>query len=158
MPRPKGIKERQPRKPRPRKLIVPGEASWRRLWRGGHYAEKGLSLELFKQLGSQPCHYCGAAPRLTNSYGLTYDAHRTAYSNPKKACSYEWWNERWIYANGVDKMIAKDDYCDTSNLVACCHTCNFMKQRMGHDEFIAHCGRIAAWHADTNTIPAPHST
>lgn len=143
MPRPKGIKESKPRKPRPRKLTEPGLASWRRLWRGGHYAEKGLPFELYRELARQPCYYCGAEPRLINSYGVTYNHHLTMYSNPKKCCSFEWWNEQWIYANGVDKVIPKDDYTDVSNLVPCCTTCNFMKQRLGHDEFIAQCKKIA---------------
>lgn len=137
MPRPKGIKET---KPRPRKLIEPGRASWNRLWTGGHYKEKGLSLELFRQIASQPCHYCGEPPKRINCYGKTYEHHRTMYKSP---CSEAWWNDQWIYANGVDKMTHQEDYLDTSNLVPCCTVCNFMKQRLGHDEFIAQCKKIA---------------
>ncbi len=143
MPRPRGIKETKPRKPRPRKLIEPGLSSWRRLWVGGHYREKGLPFDLYREIASQPCHYCGTEPRLTNAYGHTYEHHVSGFK--KKKCSYEWWNEQWIYANGVDKMTHQDDYLDLNNLVPCCTTCNFMKQRLGHDEFIAQCKKVAAF-------------
>lgn len=142
MPR---AKETKPRKPRKRKLIIPGEASWRRLWTGGHYKQKGLPLELFKEIASKPCHYCGSPPRYTNAYGRNYDCYLNGQAISSKPCTLEWWQDQWIYANGVDKMEHREDYSDLTNLVPCCTTCNFMKQRLGHDEFIAQCKKIAAF-------------
>lgn len=139
MSRPTGIKENKPRK---RKVIVPGRASWQRYWIGGHYKSKGLSFEMYQQIASQPCHYCGDAPRYCNAYGNTYDEYLNHHTNSRPS-SEGWWQDQWIYANGVDKMTHQEDYLDLSNLVPCCTTCNFMKRRMGHDAFIAQCQKIA---------------
>lgn len=138
MPRPAGIKETKHRK---RKAIIPGEASWKRYWIGAHYKSKGLSLEKYKEIASQPCHYCGTPPKYTNAYGKTYDDYLRHHTNSKPS-SEGWWQDQWIYCNGVDKMTHQEDYTDLSNLVPCCSICNFMKQRLGHDEFIAQCQRI----------------
>lgn len=145
MPRPRGIIETKPRKPRPRKLIEPGLASWKRLWTGGHYASKGLSLELFRELASQPCHYCGDAPRRTNAYGLTYNHYIGVQGRKNKMCTEGWWNEQWIYANGVDKVVPTNDYRDLSNLVPCCKTCNFMKGVLGQAEFLRQVEKISSY-------------
>ncbi len=44
--------------------------------------------------------------------------------------------------NGVDRMDNGVGYIPF-NCVACCSTCNHMKGTLSHDEFIAHCIKIA---------------
>jgi hypothetical protein len=138
MPRPRGIKETKPRK---QIAFIPGEAGWNRIHRSNHYLAKGLSLENFKLIASQPCHYCGEPPRLFNPFGVSFEHYLATWRRP---CHRDWWDGQWIKANGVDKMTHQEDYKDLSNLVPCCSTCNYMKHRVGHDEFIAHCKKVAA--------------
>jgi len=138
MPRPTGIRETKPRK---RKIIIPGEASWKRLWSNAGYRSRGLSLELFKELASRPCYYCGAPPRHMNAFGSVYD-HDKHGNGVLRTGTYEWWQEQWINANGVDKVVPTDNYKDLSNLVSCCRVCNFMKGVLGQDTFLDQIKRI----------------
>jgi len=127
---PKGVYKRK---------YVPGEAAYKRLYTNNHYREKGLTFKKFMQLSQMDCHYCGAKPKAVNPYGSDYDI-----ALKSSRLTYTYWQDCWIVANGVDKMTHQDDYKDIKNLVPCCKICNWMKQRLTHDEFIAHCQKVAA--------------
>jgi hypothetical protein len=47
----------------------------------------------------------------------------------------------WVY-NGIDRIDSSAGYVP-SNVVPCCHDCNFMKGSLGYDEFF---DRVAAIH------------
>jgi hypothetical protein len=124
------------------KSYIPGESSYKRLYRNNRYKKLGLDYEVFLNLIAQDCLYCGSPPRRINPYGSVFKNYRSMNN-----MSETFWNDSWIFANGVDKMSHQDDYSDISNLVPCCFICNFMKQRMTKDAFIEHCNRISNRHA-----------
>jgi hypothetical protein len=138
--RPKGIKETKPRK---RKDIIPGLAALKRLWTGGHYKDRGLSFDDFVSFSKQNCFYCGDEPRLTNPFGMTWEHYLDMNHKPS---SKGWWEDQFIYVNGVDKITPSDRYDDTSNLVPCCKTCNWLKGLLGQEDFIRQCNKIAKNH------------
>lgn len=114
------------------------EVGWRRLYNAYHYeANSGniLTLDIFKQIAAQNCHYCNVpAPRM-NSYGNVY--------RKNIGVTKERWEEYFIYANGIDKIVPGKSYADLSNLVPCCKTCNFMKGKFSYIEFLASIERIS---------------
>lgn len=74
-----------------------------------------LTFEEFCEFLPNDCNYCGRSK--VNSYeGFRY--------------------------NGLDRIYPDGNY-RTSNIVSCCKDCNYMKRRMGYDEFIQHCKLIA---------------
>lgn len=82
---------------------------------------RGFSFELsvteFHDLILRPCYYCGAPPAQVPRSDdlLTY--------------------------NGVDRMDSTRGY-RTDNCVPCCKVCNFAKQTLSSDEFLAHVAKI----------------
>lgn len=77
-----------------------------------------LSKEEFYSLVSSVCHYCGAPPSKTTIGG-----------------------RREIIANGVDRIDSWIGYT-VSNCVACCKTCNIMKNTYSQEDFLNHCRAI----------------
>jgi hypothetical protein len=135
--RPKGSKNSKQRKYRYDKT---GIKAYKRLWHSNGYQTKHLDFDVFLSLVKMDCYYCGEPPQLTNPHGPIYKD--TNYRG--NHMSFEFWQDSWILFNGIDKMEHKEDYSDISNLVPCCKTCNFLKHRLGHDQFIAHAHKIAA--------------
>lgn len=80
--------------------------------------KRGVSFELtldeFKTITSQNCHYCGATP------------HKTRTS--RKGCS------PYTY-NGIDRMDNEVGYI-LSNCVPCCSFCNYKKRATPYMEFV----------------------
>lgn len=79
--------------------------------RRSRWYEFQLSVEEFKKLTSQNCHYCGAAP-----------------SNVQRQKSGD-----YVY-NGVDRQNNEVGYV-LENCVPCCRKCNIAKHEMGVGEF-----------------------
>jgi len=79
----------------------------------------GISKKVFVFTILLDCHYCGAKPR-------------KCYVNKSVFC----------VSNGIDRMNNSKGY-EKSNIVPCCSTCNFMKVKMSHDEFIKQCRAVA---------------
>lgn len=78
--------------------------------------EFSLTIESFKYLTQQDCHYCGAKP---NNIG--------GYKNN---------NGRYIY-NGLDRIENNKGYTLT-NCVPCCKICNVSKNNMTYIDFLQH--------------------
>lgn len=85
--------------------------------------ERGLSFTLsedeFRALITSNCFYCNKSPqqiRVRQSSRFTY--------------------------NGIDRRNNAIGY-DAHNVVACCKTCNFMKVKLGENEFITACRAVA---------------
>jgi len=82
-----------------------------------------LSIKQLKQITSQNCFYCNASP-----------------SQIKMVNRSKWGKEetqlhgKYIY-NGIDRLDSNVGYI-FNNCVPCCSTCNFMKHKLGLDEFI----------------------
>ena len=127
-------------KPRNKKYI-PGVSARKRLFLLNHYKEKGMDFDLFLYLIEQDCLYCGEPPRRVNPYGSVYKGRKTLQRITEK-----FWNDCWIFANGIDKIEPSDNYSDPYNLAPCCKTCNWMKQLLGKETFIMQCNKIADRH------------
>lgn len=73
---------------------------------------RGIKFDLtpreFKRMVLQPCHYCGG-----------YSKDRVESSR----------------GNGIDRKDSRKGY-EIENCVPCCSTCNFVKNKMGYEEFI----------------------
>lgn len=95
--------------------------------RGSKYRglEFGFSKEEFAALTKQSCHYCGCAP-------MGQWKGRKGKPDP------------YIY-NGLDRLDSGLGYVP-SNVVACCSTCNYMKQDLSVGDFLAQLRIIAARH------------
>ncbi len=87
---------------------------------------RGLDFALtdseLKVLFTGDCHYCGEPPS-----NITRKARVNTTANFKY--------------NGIDRTDNPIGYV-SGNCVSCCKTCNWMKQRMSPQEFIAHCRRV----------------
>jgi hypothetical protein len=70
-----------------------------------------ISLEVFKNLSSLPCHYCGSAP-----------------SNLSRTAGGDW---SW---NGLDRVDSRKGYV-IENVVPCCKICNRAKGALSVAEF-----------------------
>ena len=82
-----------------------------------------LTDEQLRELFHSPCRYCDSSPNNVTRrkrLGLIVEFR---YS-------------------GIDRKDNAVGYI-SSNCVPCCKTCNWMKQKMGVKEFIAHCRRVA---------------
>lgn len=104
-----------------RKYADPTRQWWNVLFQGylRHARARGFTFAIardeFDLLTKRPCHYCGR-------------------SNVNKG------RVRYNYAfdyNGIDRIDSSLGYIP-GNVVACCGTCNTMKQRMSPAEFVAH--------------------
>jgi hypothetical protein len=85
-----------------------------------------ISLEMFRQLTSSPCHYCGSEPRLIMR-------SRSSHSEYKY--------------NGLDRVDSTKGY-SVDNVVPCCSWCNRMKLDLPLSDFIAHVRKIVEFSAD----------
>ncbi len=85
--------------------------------------EFGLSVDEFREIASQPCHYCGTPPGNTH--------------NPARARSGA---EPFVYS-GIDRQDNSVGYTK-ENVVPCCHTCNRAKSDMHLDDFLAWIARL----------------
>ena len=94
-------------------------------------ARRGLVFELtqkeFIALNESPCFYCNKPP--SNRYKARYS------------------NEDYIYS-GIDRLDSRVGYI-SSNCVACCRTCNFMKKELSVSEF---CNKIEQIHKRLGSI------
>lgn len=118
---------------------------YRRIWDRDHYKKKGLPFDVYLTFCKQNCHYCGAAPTRVNAICSTFKGDTYSKTRKGKRYSYYAWEQAWVEVNGIDKKTPTDNYHDVDNLVTCCIVCNWMKNTMGHDEFIAHCKKIAVF-------------
>ena len=82
-----------------------------------------LSLEVFKDLTSKDCYYCGVPP--TTKYGR---------SRNKNA-------DQYVY-NGIDRKDNAIGYTE-ANCTPCCSVCNRAKQAMAFEDFLVWLDRIA---------------
>ena len=109
---------------------APGEAASRALYslyrRKPVARRKGFELdeETFLALTKKPCHYCGCQP--SQSF-----RGKSAF------------NGAYTY-NGVDRLDSSVGY-KVGNVVACCKTCNIMKNVLGEIEFLAKVAAIARY-------------
>lgn len=85
--------------------------------------EFGLTIEEFRKIIKQDCHYCGGQPS-----GI-WKTHATLGTD--------------LIYNGIDRVDSSIGYV-TSNMVPCCKTCNYMKRMLSVDEFLSHVRRICA--------------
>lgn len=85
-----------------------------------HKEEISISLEDFKRLTSDNCHYCGSAPSIV----MKSTSKHSAY----------------VY-NGLDRVDSKIGY-RLNNVVPCCEMCNRMKLDYGVDEFLSQINKI----------------
>lgn len=97
-----------------------GEAAFNQLYSQYlHSAKKrnhffNLTKEMFKEITSSACHYCGASP--------------SRISSMKRG------NGTYIY-NGIDRVDNNKGY-EKDNIVACCKTCNVAKNTLNYTDFI----------------------
>ncbi len=93
-----------------------------------------LSLDEFKQLVFNPCHYCGAKPR-----------HRRITFYNKSRRTGKWVSLKGITKeklNGIDRVDNVAGYV-AGNCVSCCWQCNAFKTNLSLADFLAHVLRIA---------------
>lgn len=79
-----------------------------------------LTIDQFKTLVSQNCHYCEAPPRDSIF-------NKRAYGDFK--------------SNGIDRKFSSIGYL-IENCLPCCSSCNLMKGTLDYHDFIARCGVI----------------
>ncbi len=89
---------------------------------------RNLSWELteaeFDSLTQSPCHYCGALP-----------ASHPPYYRKKQQIIGD------FPYNGIDRKDNLSGYT-SSNVVPCCHTCNFAKRNLSYHEFVCYLNRV----------------
>lgn len=71
-------------------------------------------------------------------FSITFDEYLNFYTKPCYYCG--------CIAIGLDRIDSALPYIK-ENVVACCSTCNMMKQTLDVNDFIAHCRRIVENHA-----------
>lgn len=76
-----------------------------------------LSLDNFRYLTKQNCHYCGTEP-----------------CNPTTSSGTQQRNGEYVY-NGIDRIDSSKGY-ETDNMVTCCKICNYAKRDISYDKFI----------------------
>lgn len=79
-----------------------------------------ISIDQFKYLASQLCHYCGAVP--SNKFKQKYR------------------QDEYIY-NGLDKKSPALGY-SLQNCVTCCKVCNWAKGKKTYEEFIIYLNNL----------------
>lgn len=88
-----------------------------------------ISLEQFKIIITQNCHYCGIIPN-----NKKYAYHRTRYSKGKESDEY-------IIAHGIDRKDNNKGYT-IENCLPCCKMCNGMKSKLSYNDFIEQIKKI----------------
>ena len=81
-----------------------------------------LTDEQLKVLFASDCCYCGEPP--------------SNLSRKKRKLNYAVFKY-----NGIDRVDNDQGY-SAGNVVPCCRTCNWMKQKMSPEGFITHCRRV----------------
>lgn len=105
-----------------RELLPDNQAAYNSLYKSyKHNAKRrnysfDISMEDFRLIIAQPCHYCGIAP---------YQTHRHDGTSKSVAVF-----------NGLDRVNNTIGYT-TDNVVPCCGICNRAKDTMSYGEFIA---------------------
>ncbi len=126
--------------------------SWRCLFRAYEASAKTKKIEfkidinLFKDICSQKCFFCGVEP------SKKFNVYLTANGKPRKHCQIKNNNMvaielRTIFVNGIDRFDNDVGYLP-SNLVACCSDCNYLKTNRHGMDFLA---KIKQIYLHTNT-------
>ena len=84
-----------------------------------------ISLDLFKEITSGNCVYCGVSP------------HKTFTSETIKTNGH-------YYYNGIDRMDNKEGYVP-GNCQPCCEICNKAKRNLSHEEFMEWISRLVKY-------------
>lgn len=91
-----------------------------------------IGYDLFNNLISQNCFYCGAEPNAR---------FEDIYRGRKMSNAY-------FKHNGLDRVDSNRGY-EVNNVVPCCTKCNYMKLAMTRDEFIEQVDKIHEhYHSD----------
>lgn len=85
-----------------------------------------LTIIEFTSLIDKDCHYCGTGPSLK-----AFGANRMDQRNV---------NGNFIYT-GIDRKDSNQGY-HIDNCVTCCKTCNFAKNDMSYEDFIAYLDKL----------------
>lgn len=94
-----------------------------------------LAKELWRQLVSQPCYYCGALDKKNK-----YSSESTRKADAKYFDNSDF-EKYTVFANGIDRVDSSKGYTP-GNSVPCCRRCNYIKNKYSQREFIEHCLRI----------------
>jgi hypothetical protein len=124
-----------------RNILKKGESGLNRLYykyknRSTKYqGQFDISKDVFKQLTSSNCHYCGIKP-----------------SQISKSCShtshYTQKNSIYLY-NGLDRIDSFKNYT-IDNVVPCCEMCNKAKRDIDYNDFINYIKRLTNFYAKNN--------
>lgn len=106
--------------------LPPGEAALKNKF--SHYRKTAkkrylsfdISIEIFQNIITSECHFCGAPPQ------MVFKPKTIVESFPM---------------NGIDRKDNSLGYT-IDNCLPCCGVCNFMKGRLDYYDFIARCGNI----------------
>lgn len=90
-----------------------------------------ITKDEFINIVTKECNYCGEPPK-----------ERT---NGRKSINGK------VPLNGVDRVNNSIGYI-TNNIVTCCSKCNFMKMKLGKDEFISHVSKIAEYQLNKKSV------
>lgn len=100
--------------------------------------ERNISFNLlpsqFEILVNKSCHYCGSGPTLK-----VFSKNRMATTGVNGNFTY----------TGIDRKDSSQGY-HLENCVTCCKTCNFAKNDMTYEEFVAYLDRLAAFRGRIN--------
>jgi hypothetical protein len=83
-----------------------------------------LTIDEFKNLTSNNCHYCDIPPSQVRK-------SQSKYNSESKNYTY----------NGIDRLDSTKGYI-LGNVVSCCHTCNIMKRDKSYLEFLIRIEKI----------------
>ncbi len=97
-----------------------------------------LSREIFVRLLYHDCYYCGAPPNI----------HYAPHGRKNR--------EGLLPLNGVDRLDSSLGYT-ADNCVSCCTLCNRMKMKLGHNEFIRQCMKVAKFIKESGIKPRKRS-
>lgn len=106
---------------------LPHITSARAIWRS-RYKDGDINFETFYQLSQENCYYCGRLP------SRSYNRIEKDTSDVQKELG------TFTY-NGLDRIDSNRGHT-LDNVVPCCATCNLMKGKLPHHEFLSHVMRI----------------
>jgi len=109
------------------RIYTPIESSARVVW---YRYKDGCDFDTFYRLSQLPCDYCGVLPYKT----YNRDTECRPMSDIQRM------NGIFTY-NGLDRIDSSKTHTP-DNIVPCCMPCNYMKQRMGVEDFLSHIARI----------------
>lgn len=98
----------------------------------GRCKEKGfipLEQEVWKQLVTTECYYCGHTDIRNNLFlkGKSREGYITRYTEQQM-------KEYAVLCNGIDRIDSSKGY-EIDNCVSCCLQCNYMKHEMSQKQF-----------------------